>query len=138
MVAKAQSKARFGYVTMATKDQAQKCISELNRTELKGSTINVELVSQTSLSLCPLKVPSSSLLSSYFHHHLLHRLSLLLLSLNGRQGMPSLHLRPTVVLVPLLVGHLGARIQVGRAVATRVNNTIAGISQGDLCREDNQ
>ena len=45
VVAKAQSKARFGYVTLATREQAQKCIAELNGTELKGSTIHVELVS---------------------------------------------------------------------------------------------
>ena len=45
VVAKAQSKARFGYVTLATREQAQKCILELNGTELKGSTIHVELVS---------------------------------------------------------------------------------------------
>lgn len=46
VVAKAQSKARFGYVTLATREQAQKCISELNGTELKGNTIHVELVSE--------------------------------------------------------------------------------------------
>ena len=45
VVAKAQSKARFGYVTLATREQAHKCILELNGTELKGSTIHVELVS---------------------------------------------------------------------------------------------
>ena len=46
VVAKAHSKARFGYVTLATREQAQKCITELNGTELKGSTIHVELVSE--------------------------------------------------------------------------------------------
>ena len=46
VVAKAQSKARFGYVTLATREQAQKCISKLSGTELKGSTIHVELVSR--------------------------------------------------------------------------------------------
>lgn len=45
VVAKAHSKARFGYVTLATPEQAQKCIGELSGTELKGNTIHVELVS---------------------------------------------------------------------------------------------
>ena len=46
VVAKARSKThyRFGYVTMATPEQAQRCIRELNNTELKGKTINVEVV----------------------------------------------------------------------------------------------
>ena len=46
VVAKAHSKARFGYVTLATAEQAQKCITELNGSELKGSTIHVEVVSE--------------------------------------------------------------------------------------------
>ena len=46
VVAKAHSKARFGYVTLATPEQAQKCITELNGSELKGSTIHVEVVSE--------------------------------------------------------------------------------------------
>ena len=44
VVAKAQSKARFGYVTMGTREQAQRCIAQLSGTELKGNTIHVELV----------------------------------------------------------------------------------------------
>lgn len=36
--------SRFGFVTMATPEQTQRCISELNGTELKGHTISVELV----------------------------------------------------------------------------------------------
>ena len=51
VVAKAQSKARFGYVTMGTRDQAQKCISQLNGTELKGNIIHVELVCCQTLCL---------------------------------------------------------------------------------------
>ena len=43
-MAKAHSKVRFGYVTVATPEQAQKCIKELNGSELKGNTINVEMV----------------------------------------------------------------------------------------------
>ena len=46
VVAKAQSRnQRFGYVTMTTAEEAQKCISELNDTELKGRKITVEVVS---------------------------------------------------------------------------------------------
>ncbi len=46
MVAKAQSRnERFGYVTMATAEEAQKSIATLNGTEIKGRTISVELVS---------------------------------------------------------------------------------------------
>lgn len=44
VVAKAHSKVRFGYVTVATPEQAQTCIKELNGSELKGNTINVEMV----------------------------------------------------------------------------------------------
>ena len=46
VVAKARSKKnRFGYVTMATPEQAQRCIKELSGMELKGNKITVEVVS---------------------------------------------------------------------------------------------
>ena len=44
VVAKAHSKVRYGYVTVASPEHAQRCIAELNGTELKGSTITVEKV----------------------------------------------------------------------------------------------
>lgn len=49
MVAKSRTKQlRFGFVTMATPEEAQRCIEELSGTELKGKKITVELVSDTS------------------------------------------------------------------------------------------
>ncbi len=45
-MAKAHSRnQRYGYVTMATTEQGQRCIKELNGTELKGRKISVNLVS---------------------------------------------------------------------------------------------
>lgn len=46
IVAKSRTKQlRFGFITMATPKEAQRCIDELNGTELKGKKITVELVS---------------------------------------------------------------------------------------------
>ena len=44
MNAKAPGSKCFGFVTMSSKEDAAKCISELNRTELNGQTITVERV----------------------------------------------------------------------------------------------
>ena len=41
---RARGSSRFGFVTMATTEQTQRCISELNGTELKGHKISVEMV----------------------------------------------------------------------------------------------
>ena len=45
MNAKAPGSKCFGFVTMSSKEDAAKCISELNRTELNGQKITVERVS---------------------------------------------------------------------------------------------
>jgi RNA recognition motif-containing protein len=46
IVAKSRTKQlRFGFITMATPKEAQRCIEELSGTELKGKKITVELVS---------------------------------------------------------------------------------------------
>ncbi len=46
IVAKSRTKQlRFGFITMATAEEAKRCIQELNGTELKGKKITVELVS---------------------------------------------------------------------------------------------
>ena len=37
---------RFGYVTMAVAEEAERCIKELNGIELKGRKITVEVVSK--------------------------------------------------------------------------------------------
>ena len=44
MAAPRANNNRFGYVTMATVEQAQRCIRELNETELKGKKITVTVV----------------------------------------------------------------------------------------------
>lgn len=45
MVAKSRTKQlRFGFITVATPEEALCCIKELNGTELKGKKITVELV----------------------------------------------------------------------------------------------
>jgi RNA recognition motif-containing protein len=41
---RARPQNRFGYVSMAAADQADRCIKELNGTELKGRKITVEVV----------------------------------------------------------------------------------------------
>lgn len=47
IVAKSRTRPqnRFGYVTMAKVNEAERCIKELNGTELKGRKITVEVVS---------------------------------------------------------------------------------------------
>jgi len=42
----------YGYVTMATSDDASKCIQHLHRTELHGRMISVERVSHCAVALC--------------------------------------------------------------------------------------
>ena len=45
IVAKARNRHnRFGYVTMATAEEAKACIDALNDTELKGRKITIEVV----------------------------------------------------------------------------------------------
>ena len=45
IVAKSRTKQlRFGFVTMETPEEAERCIRELSGTELKGKKITVELV----------------------------------------------------------------------------------------------
>ena len=39
----------YGYVTMASKDVAQRCMEKLNKTELHGRSITVEKASEVSL-----------------------------------------------------------------------------------------
>ncbi len=47
VVAKSRTKQlRFGFITMATVEEAQQCIKELGGTELKGKKITVELVGE--------------------------------------------------------------------------------------------
>jgi RNA recognition motif-containing protein len=42
----------YGYVTMATSDDASKCIQHLHRTELHGRMISVERVSRFAVAPC--------------------------------------------------------------------------------------
>ena len=67
VVARANSKHhRFGYVTLATPEQAASCIAKLNDTELKGRRITVEVVSST-ISLRPAPLPLHPLPTLPFH-----------------------------------------------------------------------
>ena len=47
VVARARFKnQRYGYITLSSPEQAQKSVLELNKTELKGRKITVEIVSK--------------------------------------------------------------------------------------------